>query len=144
MVRNRQGRQAAQVPRPRSVRGVALAIAVAALALLVLKPFCDLAFASAGKGGFASAAAMTSGHAIPVHTGPATPDSAMCCASVTGGSLINSAESQVPWMPDISLGVAFIVLAGLLPVAGSRNAAWSRFAAPPERSFYLRSARILR
>ena len=144
MFRILQGKNAAPVPGPRRTRGAALALVVAALALLVLKPFCDLAFAAAGKGEIASVAAMAIGHGIAGHPGPAAPESGACCATIADGTLINPAESLIPWMPDVPLGAAFIVLAGLLPVAGSRNAAKLRFAAPPERSFYIRSARILR
>lgn len=144
MFRNLQGKKPAPVPGPRRTGGAALAIVVAALALLVLKPFCDLAFAAAGNGEIASVAAMAIGHGIAGHPDPAAPESEACCASSADGTLINSADLLMPWMPDVSLGAAFIVLAGLLPVAGSRNAARLRFAAPPERSFYIRSARILR
>lgn len=135
---------AAPAPRLRTTRGAALALVVAALALLVLKPFCDLAFAAAGNGEIAPVAAKAIGHGLAGHPGPAAPESGACCASIADGTLINPAESLIPWMPDVSLGAAFIVLAGLLPVEGSRNAARVRLAAPPERSFYIRSARILR
>lgn len=144
MFRNHQGRQAAPVPRPRSVRGAALALVVAALVLLLLKPFCDLAFAAAGNAEIASAAITAIGHSSAGQPGPAAPEYAACCASIVDETLINSAESLLPWIPDILFGAAFIVLAGLLPVAGLRNAARFRLAVPPERSFYLRSARILR
>jgi len=144
MFRNLQGKKPAPVPRQRRTRGAALAIVVAALVLLVLKPFCDLSFAAASNGQVASAAATAIGHGIAGHPDPAAPEPEACCSSIADGTLIKPAESVVSWMPDVSLGAAFIVLAGLLPVAGSRNAARLRFAAPPERSFYIRSARILR
>lgn len=144
MFRNLQGKKPAPVPRQRRTRGAALALVVAALALLVLKPFCDLAFAAAGNGEIAPVPAMAVVHGIAGHPGPAAPESEACCASIADGTLIKPAESLISWMPDVSLGAAFIILAGLLPVAGSRNAARVRFAAPPERSFYIRSARILR
>lgn len=126
------------------MRGAALALVVAALALLVLKPYCDLAFAAAGNGAIASVAATAMGHGLAGHPVPAAPQSEACCASIADGTLINSAELLIPWMPDLSLDAAFIVLAGLLPVVGSRNAARFRLAVSPGRSFYLRSARILR
>lgn len=144
MFRIIQGKKAAPVTGPRRTRGAALALVVAALALLVPNPFCDLAFAAAGNSEIASLAAAAAGHGIAGHAEPAAPESEACCASIADGTLINSAELLIPRMPDVSLGAAFIVLAGLLPVAGSRNAARVRFAAPPERSFYIRSARILR
>lgn len=144
MFSNLQGNKAVPEAGPRRTRGAALALVVAALALLVLKPFCDLAFAAAGNGEIAPVAAMAVGHGIAGHPDPAAPESEACCASIADGTLIKPAEFLISWMPDVSLGAAFIVLAGLLPVAGSRNAARVRFAAPPERSFYIRSARILR
>lgn len=144
MFRIIQGRQAARVPRPHSVRGVALALVFAALALLVLKPFCDLAFTAAGNAEIASAAITAIGHGSAGHPGPAAPESVACCASIVDETLINSAESHLPWMPDVLLGAAFIVFGVPLPVKGLRNAARFRLAVPPERSFYLRSARILR
>jgi len=115
-----------------------------ALALLVLKPFCDLAFASTGNGNLAAGAVATTGLGMAGHPDPVAPESATCCASVADGTLINAAGPTNPRIPDLPLVAAFIVLAGLPPVAGSRHAARFRLAAPPERSFYLRSARILR
>ena len=126
------------------MRGAAFALVVAALALLVLKPFCDLAFASSGDANSSTVVATAAGHAVAGHPGTEAPEAATCCATVSDATLINSAKSLVPRMPDVSLGAAFILLAGLVPVAGPRNAAKFGLAAPPERSFYVRSARILR
>jgi len=144
MFRIPKDEKAVPVPGPRRMRGGALALVVAALALLALKPFCDLAFAAAGNGEVASAAITAIGHGSAGHPGPAAPESVACCASIVDETLINSAEPLLPWMPDVPPGAAFIVLAGLLPAAGSRYAARIRLSFPPERSFYLRSARILR
>jgi len=148
MYRILQGRQAAAIPRwrtsrPGGTRGAALAIVIAALALLLLKPFCDLAFAAAGRVLIAPAAT-TMAHGVAGHAVPGTTPSGACCTDVADSALLMPAVPIIPWLPDAPLGAALFILAGLPLFAGSRQSVRFCLAAPPERSFYARSARILR
>ena len=143
-----QNREAAAVTSPRTAKvrgalGIALALAVAALGLLLLRPICDSAFTAAGHGGIAPAVAMI-GHAVAGHPDPAPPQSEACCASVADETLLKAAEPLVTWMPDATLRAALFVIAALPLLSSSRHSAKFRLAAPPERSFYVRSARVLR
>jgi len=102
-------------------RGAALAIVIAALATLLLWPYCGAA----------------------EHPDSGTPLSESCCAQVSDGTVVTPA-ALVSWPSDAPPGAALFLLAGLPLFPGSRPAARFRPAAPPERSFYARSARILR
>lgn len=123
--------------------GAALAIVIAALALLLLRPFCDFAFAAADRGYIASAAAMA-GHDVAGHANSGTPISEACCAVVGDETLVKPAEPVIPWIPEALLGAALFILVGLPLFASSRHAVRYSLAAPPARTFYARSARILR
>ena len=141
-------REAATVPgdrttMARSAGRIALALATLALASLLLRPVCDSAFTAAGHGGIAPAVAMI-GHAVTGHPDPAPAQSEACCASAADETLLKPAEPLIASLPDAPLGAAFFVVAALPLFARTRTPARSYFAAPPERSFYARSARILR
>ena len=143
-----QDREATTVPgkRTTTMRGAgraALALAVSALALLLLRPICDFAFAAAGRGGTAPAVTMIE-HGVAGHADPAMPQSEACCTSAADETLLKSAEPLIASLPDVPLGAAFFLLAALPLFASSRTPARFCLAAPPERSFYARSARILR
>ena len=143
-----QDREAAVLAGHRAsmVRGagrIALALAVSALALLLLRPICDFAFAAAGRGGTAPPVTMFE-HGVAGHADPAMPQSEACCASAADETLLKPAEPLIAWLPDAQLGTAFFLLAALPLFAKSRTPARFCLAAPPERSFYARSARILR
>ena len=125
------------------MRGAALAIVVAALALLLLKPFCDLAFAAAGRVDMAPAVT-TMAHGAAGFALPRSMPSEACCTDVADSSPLKLVELFIPRLPDAPIGAALFVLAGLPLFAGSRHSVRRSLAAPPERSFYARSARILR
>jgi len=144
MFKNIQGARGSPAGVRRRKRGAAVALVVVALALLVLKPFCDFAFGGAGSGAIAAVASKSGAYGMAGHPGPAVPDSTGCCATISDETLIKPAEYFAPPAPGLSLGVALIALAGFAPAAGSRFPARHRPAAPPERSYYARSARILR
>ena len=123
---------------------IAFALAVVALGLLLLRPICDSAFTAAGHGGIATAITTMIGHTVAGHPDPAAPQSEVCCASVADETLLKPAEPRIASLPDAPLGAAFFLLAALPLFASSRTPARFCLAAPPERSFYARSARILR
>ena len=143
-----QNREAATVPGERTtiVRvagGAALALAVLALAWLLLRPVCDFAFTAAGRGGTAPAVTMSES-GVAGHADPAMPQSEACCASAADETLLKPAEPLIAWLPDAQLGAAFFLLAAVPLFARCRTPVRFCLAAPPERSFYARSARILR
>jgi len=120
-----------------------LAVAIAALALLLLRPFCDLAFAAAGRVDVASAVT-TMAHGAVGHAVPGTMPSEACCTDVSDRTLIKPVEPLIPWLLEAPLGAALFFLAALSLFASSRHSVRFFLAAPPERPFYARSARILR
>ena len=143
-----QGREAAAMAGRRTsmVHGagrIALALATLALASLLLRPICDFALTAAGHGGAAPAVTVIE-HGVAGHAGPAMPQSEACCTSAADETLLKSAEPLIASLPDVPLGAAFFLLAALPLFASSRTPARFCLAAPPERSFYARSARILR
>ncbi len=127
----------------RGRRGAALALVFVALALLLPRPFCDLAFAAASQSKTAPALT-TIVHGVAGHADAVTQSSEACCANISDGTVVSPAGPLVPWLPDVSLGAALFVLAALPLFARPRHAARFRLAALPERHFYARSARILR
>ena len=126
----------------RGPRATALVLVFAALTLLLL-PFCELTLATAGQGGFAPAVASI-GHGVAGHPEPAAPRSETCCTNIVDEMLLKPAEPLIASMPGVALGAALFLLAELPLSATTRHAVKFRPAALPERSFYLRSARILR
>ena len=132
-----------RVSRVRGPRGAALAIVIAALAALLLKPFCDPAFAAAGRVDMAPAVT-TMAHGAAGFALPRSMPSEACCTDVADSSPLKLVELFIPRLPDAPLGAALFILAGLPLFAGSRQSVRFCLAAPPEQSFYARSARILR
>ena len=128
---------------PGMARQVLFAVLAAALAVLALRPFCDLAFAGVGRGDCARLWAAAGQHAAE-QPDPASDSTGECRVSINDANLVNPAEPLIPWVPDVPLGAALFILAGLPLFASSRNAVRFRLAVPPERPFYARSARILR
>jgi hypothetical protein len=132
-----------EIRQSKGVHRAALAIVIAAFAMLLLRPFCDLAFAAAVQGDMAPAAAMA-GHGTAGHAGSGTPLSTPCCAFVSNETLVNPAGLVSAGMPDALLGAALFLLVSLPLFARSRHSVRFCLAAPPNRPFYARSARILR
>jgi len=119
-----------------------LALVFAALAFVLLRPFCELKYAgeaNSGVAGFVAAA----GHDAAAHPRGETP-SGTCCSSVKDGTLVKPAELLTSWTRGDSPGALIFASAGLLLFARPRNPAGRRLAVPPGSSFYTRSARILR
>ena len=132
--------------RPRMARRrwrAAVALAAAALALLLLRPFCDFAFAIGHPISIATAA-MAAAHGEAAHVNPTIEPSESCCAIATDGTLLTSAEMLIRGGADAPLIAVLLVSSSLLLFARARDPARRLFAVLPERSFYARSARILR
>lgn len=120
-----------------------LALVFVALAFVLLRPFCEVEYAgegNSGTAGFVTAA----GYDTAAHPGRGDTPSGTCCSSVKDGTLVKPAELLTSWTRDDSPGALLFASAGLLLFARSRNPAGRRLAAPLGRSFYARSARILR
>jgi len=118
-------------------RRVFLALAALALLAVLLRPACELWFAHAGVGSPSPAAGAPIGHG----GNPAVH----CCASVSDGQQLAplqvvSGGLRAP--EGGALAALAVVVAGIAVL--TRRQHWLR--APPRRprSFYLRSARILR
>lgn len=126
-----------------TMRQVSVVMLVAALALLALRPLCGLAFAGGTQSACARLWSAAGQHAAG-HPGPASDSTAACRGNINDATLVKSGELPASWMPDEPPAAALLAFAGLLLFAGSRNAVRFRLAAPPERPFYARSARILR
>lgn len=127
---------------PGMARQILIAVLAAALGLLALHPFCDLAFA-AGHGDCTRLSSATGQHAA-AESNPAGDSSVACGISVKDPTLVNPPEPLVSWTPGGVLVATLFAFAGLPLLASSRNSVRLRLASPPERSFYARSARILR
>lgn len=123
-------------------RAVVLALVFAALGFLSLRPFCDFAFAAA----YSDHAQPVSAAAQGIHQDRGTGEtpSGTCCAGIKDGTLLKPAEPLISWTPGGTLGAMLFAFSGLLLFARSRNAVRTPLAVPPERSYYARSARILR
>jgi hypothetical protein len=111
-------------------RGAFVVLAILALSLSPLRVLCDLGLAHAGQ----TTSAHQTGHG----------DSDLCCTSVGDRALVNAAT------PDLSSGkgvtllaaalASVLILSGFLVRRPLRLAG----APPPSRSYYARSARLLR
>jgi hypothetical protein len=120
-----------------------LALVFVALAVVLLRPFCEIEYAGEGNSavaGFVTAA----GHDIASHPGRGDTPSATCCSNVKDGTPVKSAEVLTSWTRGDLPGALLFASAGLLLFARPRNPAGRRLAVPPGSSFYTRSARILR
>lgn len=124
-------------------RAMMLAVVFVALGIVSLRPFCELAFAEHRHGdlaGFVAAA----GYATAGEQAPEGAPSVTCCTSIKDGTFVKPAEPFASPIQGGSLGTVFLASAGLLLFARSPAPASKLFAVLPERSFYVRSARILR
>lgn len=126
-----------------TMRQVSVVMLVAALALLALRPLCGLAFAGGTQADCARLWSVAGLHAAG-HAGPTSDSSAECRRNINDATLVKSGELPAPWIPDQPPAAALLAFAGLLLFAGWRKAVRLRLTDPPERSFYVRSARILR
>ena len=121
-----------------------LVLLFVALAFVLLRPFCEVEYAGeerSGVAGFVTAA----GYDTAAHPGRGDTPSGTCCSSVKDGTLVNPAELLTSWTRGDSPGTLLFASAGLLLFARSRDPAGRLFlAVSPERSFYARSAHILR
>lgn len=122
---------------------MALALAFVALAFVLLRPFCEIAFSTDGH---SYAASLDAGaeHVAAEHSDGRNTPSGICCDSVKDGTLVKPAALLVSWHQGGSLGAVLFAATGLLLYAQPRKPTRWRLAAPPSRSFYARSARILR
>jgi len=126
-----------------SPRGVLLALALLALGLLAVRPFCDVAFAASAHGEPAPALSRAPDGAEP-HRNAAELPATACCASLDVGTLVNPADPLVSWKPGDASGAVPLASAGVLRTGSSRESARISPAALPERSYCARSARIQR
>ena len=123
-------------------RAVLFALVFAALGFLSLRPFCDLAFAGTHSGHAHAVSAAVPG--IHQDRGAGDPQPGTCCARIKDGTLVKPAEPLILWAPGGPLGATLFALTGPLPFARSSDPVRTLLAVPPERSYYARSARILR
>jgi hypothetical protein len=120
-------------------RTLTAALAFAALALLLLRPICEIAFgeAHAGQGRAALAGEL---HLAPGgHDGP----EGVCCASVKDGTYLKAQPISLA-AGGGALGAALLPLAGFPHRRVRRSRATILLADSPEPSYYARSARIQR
>lgn len=127
----------------RRARSVLLALAFISLAFVLLRPFCELTFGSDGPNGVVGIL-YAGGHASTGRMDGGDSRSGTCCDSVKDGTLLTLVEPTALRAQGGSLAVLAFVSAGLLLLARPRNPAGKFLPAPPERSYYARSARILR
>lgn len=120
-----------------------LVLLFAALAFVLLRPFCEVEYAGDGNSGVAGLVS-AAGYDNAAHAGRGDTHSGTCCSSVKDGTLVKRAELLTSWTRGDSPGALLFASAGLLLFARSRSPAGRRLAAPPGRTFYSRSARILR
>jgi len=119
-------------------RGAFLALAVTALAITLLRPGCELGFTHAG-GADRVTVPVANATVGPVGTeGPAM----QCCAGVTVPARESIVLAAAGW--PVSPGVASLALFFLVPASISRRTGPRMPPPRGTRSFYLRSARILR
>jgi len=113
-----------------SARRAFFVLAILVLSLSPLRVLCDL--------GFAHSAQTTS-----AHTGHGDGNLDLCCTNIEDRALINSATPDLSTgkgvTPIVALLVSVLILSGFV-VQPLRLAS----ARPPSRSYYTRSARILR
>jgi hypothetical protein len=130
-------RQRTETPAPRAHRAW-MAPALVALALLLLRPLCEL-----GLGGQAAFAHAGAGHVAAAQSDAGGEPAAICCAKIKDGVVLKPADAVS--LAGGALG-AVLLLAIVAPRGIARGAsARPAFVPPPERSsYYARSARILR
>jgi hypothetical protein len=127
----------------RAKRAMVLAFVFMAAGFVSLRPICELAL---GKYSAIHSVVLSvaTGHATATQPDSGGTPSAICCANVGDGSLVKPAEALASWTQGGTQGTILFFSAGLLLFARSRYPAIRLLTALPERSFYTRSARILR
>lgn len=115
----------------RAARVAFVVLAVLALSLLPLRALCELELANAAQ--------TTSEH----HTGHGDGKSDLCCTSMDDGALV---DSTVPGLSGGPSGAPLVALLASAPILSGLAVQPLRLAGapPPSRSYYARSARILR
>lgn len=130
----------------KAMRGKRLysAVALSALALLLLRPVCDV-YAAHAVHGHSQDAHSVHHHANASDSGQPGDTDGSCCARIADGALVT------PFVlgPPVALGddQPAASVAARAPTIGFGRAAHTRIAwgaIPPPRSYYARSARILR
>ena len=115
----------------RSTRLSFVVLAILAVSLLPLRALCDL--------GLAHAAQTTSTH----HSGDGDGEPAFCCTNIEDRALVDSVVPGLSGGPSATPFVA--LLASVLILSGIPGKPLRLVRAPPtSRSYYARSARILR
>lgn len=109
------------------------AAACAALLLVLVHPFCN--FAHAGS-------AIHHASALNPDTGDTLPGT--CCSDAEDGALMKPAEQFMPSTVGGTQGAAPVSWIRVPIFSRAKAATRITLAAPPERSYYARSARILR
>jgi len=128
---------------PGMARAIACALVFLALAFVLLRPLCEFTFAGDGRSGVAGFVT-AAGQASAGHPDRGDAPTGLCCESVKDGSVLKAAGLLASWTGGDSPGVLLFASAGLLLFARPREPARRLPAVLPERSFYARSARILR
>jgi hypothetical protein len=127
----------------RAARTVLFALAFLSLGSVLLRPFCEFPFSSDRASGIVSLF-HAGGHAAAENLNGSDAPSETCCDSVKDDTLLTAAEPSILRAQGGTLAVLVFVSAGLLPFARPRHPTGRFLPALPERSFYARSARILR
>jgi hypothetical protein len=130
----------------KAMRGKRLlsAVALSALALLLLRPVCDV-YAAHALHGHSQDAHSAHHHAAVSGSGEAGGVDGSCCARIADGALV----APFVLAPPVALDADQAAAPGVaeVPPVDSGRAAHTRIAwgaIPPPRSYYARSARILR
>ena len=124
-------------------RGVIAAVALLAFALTILRPFCDVAFAAAGPDVHAHQIQGETRAAFEEHARH-DPPGGDCCTSVGDWTPVPPLALPAAWMAGETPAAApRAPIDRHIPAYAHRPARVAQ-APPPERSFYARSARILR
>jgi hypothetical protein len=127
----------------RMTRAMVLALVFMAAGFVSLRPICEFAFGRYGAI-HEMVLPVATGHAAAMQPNSRETPSAICCANVNDGTLVKPAEAVALWTQGGMQETVLFFSAGLLLFAQLRHPASRSLAALPKRSFYTRSARILR
>lgn len=123
-------------------RGAFVALAAIALLAVLLRPACELWFAHVGAGAAAADAATLAANALSEHD---SDPAAQCCASVSDADHVaplQAVSGGVKAFGGVAPAALVAIVAGIAIL--TRQLHWLRSPPRRPRSFYLRSARILR
>lgn len=123
-------------------RRVFLALAAIALLAVLLRPACELWFAHVDAGTAAADAATLAANALFEHD---SDPAAQCCASVSDADHVaplQAVSGGVKAFGGVAPAALVAIVAGIAIL--TRQLHWLRSPPRRPRSFYLRSARILR